>query len=1210
MRILYNTEGKSGEPITIEKSDTLTDGSFIFSYTQSQNLNTIDLSSLENGEGMFWNSNLSDSTLEDVATTIKEYTDGSTHVIDLGNVSDSSIVMTVEGKGWTVKSFDEGKYTGCSTVADVNSVDVQFLTNDIDENGVWTESLDDLTNGHYMFYNCSKLTSFTSDLPSLTNGNQMFARCTNLISFNSDVSSLQDGYHMFQQCSNLTSFTSDLSSLMNGTVMFGDCSFTTFTSDLSSLTDGYGMFVSCGNLTSFSANLSSLTDGRMMFYYCKKLESFTSDLPSLMNGDDMFQNCSNLTSFSSELSKLTSGNEMFYKCTALTSFNSDLPSLIDGERMFQGCNLNDDSIVRIANSLPLQWKSEIHIGNLGESINNSIIEACELMGMKGWTVKHGDDDKVYTNQRYIPSNKYDGCKNTDDMTEINSTLGTDAINGFWIHPLKDLEDGRSLFLGNRSINNFCADLSSLKYGGRMFYSINGSEVDSLINFCSSMPSLLDGESMFGCDNMLKSFNGGLKSLTNGFEMFYDCIALSVFNEDLTTLTNGAAMFRNCASLTELNFDLPSMVDGSNMFNVSTQNYPSSYTSFKGNLSSLVQGHSMFKNRLRSFDGSLSSLEIGKDTFSGCCLDKKSIKKIASSIKRLPVNPSWTYPDEYYTAQKYTNDQSWWSGSWGYENRGIITLGIDSRLEADNELQDYLKQIEDKNWEVEVEYNEIDSGNKIKYINCTKPENVSTVEPNYKTVDVINGVWSEPLPKLLDGNSYSGGYQIGMFQQNTQLVSFNTDLSSLVDGEKMFYICSNLTTFNSDLSALEDGYQMFDNCKKLTSFTSDLCSLTNGQQMFYVCTALTSFTSDLSSLTNGNYMFYNCSNLTTVTADMGSIIHGREMFCHCSNLKSFSSDGCVGAVNLNSITYGQSMFENTGLISFNSDLKSLTDGMYMFKGCSYLESFGKKETPINLEKLDIGTQMFSNCGKLNEVNCTLKALTTAGYMFSNCSSLTRFDADLSKLQYAGGMFEYSGIKLFSNEMRQVTEAGRMFSSCMALESFTSKLDNLKHGEYMFNGCSALTSFDVDISNVTDGHYMFNGCTSLTYFESDLTSLTNGRYMFRDCKLDSESIQCIAENINDLASQNKTGVIHIGHADDVPSSILYECYKKLTDKGWDASFNDKKYEGFGTYDVSETNGYIPDAYKNGTDSWNTLVLTPYKDVLKISIVNEKGEMLNDE
>ena len=33
MRILYNTQGKSDETITIENSNTLTDGSFIFSHT-------------------------------------------------------------------------------------------------------------------------------------------------------------------------------------------------------------------------------------------------------------------------------------------------------------------------------------------------------------------------------------------------------------------------------------------------------------------------------------------------------------------------------------------------------------------------------------------------------------------------------------------------------------------------------------------------------------------------------------------------------------------------------------------------------------------------------------------------------------------------------------------------------------------------------------------------------------------------------------------------------------------------------------------------------------------------------------------------------------------------------------------------------------------------------------------------------------------------
>jgi hypothetical protein len=112
-----------------------------------------------------------------------------------------------------------------------------------------------------------------------------------------------------------------------------------------------------------------------------------------------------------------------------------------------------------------------------------------------------------------------------------------------------------------------------------------------------------------------------------------------------------------------------------------------------------------------------------------------------------------------------------------------------------------------------------------------------------------------------------------------------------------------------------------------------------------------------------------------------------------------------------------MFENTGLVSFNSDLKSLTDSMYMFKGCSSLETFSKKDgTAINLEKLDYGRRMFEGCSNLKTVNCKLKVLTDAGYMFSNCHSLTRFDADLSKLSFAGGMFEHSGIEVFSNEMR--------------------------------------------------------------------------------------------------------------------------------------------------------------------------------------------------
>jgi hypothetical protein len=61
-----------------------------------------------------------------------------------------------------------------------------------------------------------------------------------------------------------------------------------------------------------------------------------------------------------------------------------------------------------------------------------------------------------------------------------------------------------------------------------------------------------------------------------------------------------------------------------------------------------------------------------------------------------------------------------------------------------------------------------------------------------------------------------------------------NLSSLTNGDGMFYYCTNLTTFTSDLSSLTNGADMFTSCNKLTTFTSDLSSLTYGGRMFNKC----------------------------------------------------------------------------------------------------------------------------------------------------------------------------------------------------------------------------------------------------------------------------------------------------------------------------------------------------------------------------------------
>jgi hypothetical protein len=46
---------------------------------------------------------------------------------------------------------------------------------------------------------------------------------------------------------------------------------------------------------------------------------------------------------------------------------------------------------------------------------------------------------------------------------------------------------------------------------------------------------------------------------------------------------------------------------------------------------------------------------------------------------------------------------------------------------------------------------------------------------------------------------------------TNLSSFSSDVSSLVNGERMFNSCSSLTSFNSDLGVLKSGYYMFFDC---------------------------------------------------------------------------------------------------------------------------------------------------------------------------------------------------------------------------------------------------------------------------------------------------------------------------------------------------------------------------------------------------------------
>lgn len=92
----------------------------------------------------------------------------------------------------------------------------------------------------------------------------------------------------------------------------------------------------------------------------------------------------------------------------------------------------------------------------------------------------------------------------------------------------------------------------------------------------------------------------------------------------------------------------------------------------------------------------------------------------------------------------------------------------------------------------------------KYAGCLTVDDIKAVDPNYKTNDIINGVWKEGLGDLVNGND--------MFSSTSALTSFYSDLSSLTDARAMFAGCTNLTTFSADLSSLTWGPNMFVVCK--------------------------------------------------------------------------------------------------------------------------------------------------------------------------------------------------------------------------------------------------------------------------------------------------------------------------------------------------------------------------------------------------------------
>lgn len=466
---------------------------------------------------------------------------------------------------------------------------------------------------------------------------------------------------------------------------------------------------------------------------------------------------------------------------------------------------------------------------------------------------------------------------------------------------------------------------------------------------------------------------------------------------------------------------------------------------------------------------------------------------------------------------------------------------------------------------------------------------------YENIDLVE--WNSDLSSLTNGER--------MFYKCSNLIDFNCDnLSSLTDGDYMFCGCKNLSTFNHDLSSLIDGKDMFKYCSNLTVFTSDLSSLATGAGMFNFCSKLATFTSNLRSLTFGNYMFQECSNLTTFTSDLSSLISGVGMLSYCPKLTTFTS-------NLSSLTNGEGIFYGCSLnepsvqnialtvnkITNNARFdigvdETIQDDVQVKRDLGLIKHKGWNLW-INGSNLasDYTLPKYAGCTTVDSVKAKdanyltndivngvwgehLPDLNDGTKTFYKCTAMTAFNGDLSSLTNGQHMFrDCSNLASFNIPLGSLTYGRSMFYDCSNLTTFTSNLSSLTNGNYMFWYCTNLTSFTGDLSSLTIAYDMFYHCTNLTTFDSDLSSLTNGLNMFSGCKLNLNSLKKIADTIKNVTSltegesvtEDIRKTIHIGIANSTPSIEEQGHLNRIASKGWTVGVNGITYSPTSTASI---------------------------------------------
>ena len=199
---------------------------------------------------------------------------------------------------------------------------------------------------------------------------------------------------------------------------------------------------------------------------------------------------------------------------------------------------------------------------------------------------------------------------------------------------------------------------------------------------------------------------------------------------------------------------------------------------------------------------------------------------------------------------------------------------------------------------------------------------------------------------------------------------------------------------------------------------------------------------------------------------------------------------------------------------------------------------------------------------------LSALVVSGYTVSpKCIDTTNDKLPKNVTSVIGNIMFADDGEIIPIEPEKIYNDGpsfNHFAESSNLVTWCADLPGIKYGGYMFASSEAFTSFSGDLSNLTNGYSMFGNCFALTSFCGDLSGLEDAENMFDETKLNLESVECIADTINE--SEGTITILWNELPEEDKRQAFVDELSRIVDKGWTLEtnpellplFDSEKYE----------------------------------------------------